>query len=84
MPKTDYSSPETQFPRLQARVQKTDDDAFWMQIWLWEKAGDERERCEIVNGKRAGSYAGITEMIYDCARAYGVIVEPDDIAINDH
>jgi hypothetical protein len=85
MPKTDYTDPEIRFPRLQARVHKTDDDAFWMQIWIWDKPGDGRggERREIVNGKRAGSYADITEMIYACARKHGVDVGPDDITIDE-
>jgi hypothetical protein len=84
MPKTDYSDPETEFPRLQARIQKTEEDAFWIQIWLWEKAGDEGNRREIMNGKRAGSFADITEMVYESARELDVIVEPDDIIVNDH
>jgi hypothetical protein len=62
MPKTDYTDLEIRFPRLQARVHKTDDDAFWMQIWIWEKPGDGRggERREIVNGKRAGIWSVVT------------------------
>jgi hypothetical protein len=85
MPKTDYTDPEIQFPRLQARVHKTDDDAFYMQIWIWDKPGDGRggERREILNGKRASSYADITEMIYACARERGVDVGPDDITIDE-
>jgi len=82
MPKTDYSDPEIEFPRLQARVQKTDEDAFWLQIWLWERPGDERNRREIVNGKRAGSFADISQMIYGCADEYGVIVCADDITVD--
>jgi hypothetical protein len=83
MPHTDYADPETVFPRLEAHVHTTDDDAFWIKIWLWEKPGDGRggERRQIMNGKRAGSYADITQMIYDCARQRNVIVEPDDIIV---
>ena len=81
MPHTDYADPETAFPRLEARVQKTDDDAFSVRIWRWEKPGDGRrgERRQIVKDKRAESYDKATQMIYDCAREEDVIVEPDDI-----
>lgn len=84
MPKTDYTDPEIRFPRLEARISKTDDDAFWIGIWIWDKPGDGRsgERREVVNGKRAGSYADMTEMVYDCARHYGVDVDPDDITVD--
>jgi hypothetical protein len=84
MPKTDYSDPEIVFPRLQARVHKTDEDAFWMQLWIWDKAGDGSggERREIMNGKRAGSFADITDMIYEIAEEHGVDVGPDDITID--
>ena len=57
-----------------------------MQIWIWERPGDGQgdERREIVNGRRAGSCADITEMIYACAREGGVDVGPDDITIDGH
>ena len=85
MPKTVYSDPEIPFPRLQARAHRTDKDAFWMQIWIWERPGDGRggERREIMNGKRADSLADIREMISDCAREHGVLAGPDDITIDD-
>jgi hypothetical protein len=86
MPKTDYTDQEISFPRLEARVHKTDDDAFHMRIWIWDRPGDgsSGERREIMNGKRAGSYADITDMIYACAREHSVAVGPDDITIDDH
>ena len=84
MPKTDYSDPETRFPRLEARVHKTDDDAFWMRLWIWDGPGDGigGERREIMNGKRAGSFADITAMIYARAKELGVTVGPDDITVD--
>jgi len=86
MPKTDYTDQEISFPRLEARVYKTDKDAFHMRIWIWDRPGDGRsgERREIMNGKRAGSFADITDMIYACAREHSVAVGPDDIIIDDH
>jgi hypothetical protein len=86
MPKTDYTDQEISFPRLEARVRKTDADAFHVRIWIWDRPGDGRsgERREIMNGKRAGSYADITDMIYTRAREHGVPVGPDDITIDDH
>jgi hypothetical protein len=42
MPATDYTDPEIPFPRLQARIQKAENDAYWITIWLWEKPGNER------------------------------------------
>ena len=79
MPATDYTDPETPFPRLQARIQKREHDAFWIKIWLWEKAGEEGRL--IVNGKRAGSIPDSHEIIREYARQYGAYVGPDDIAV---
>jgi GNAT superfamily N-acetyltransferase len=60
--------------------------AFHVRIWIWDRPGDGRsgERREIMNGKRAGSYADITDMIYTRAREHSVAVGPDDITIDDH
>jgi hypothetical protein len=84
MPKTDYSDPEVEFPRLEARVHKTDPDAFWIQLWIWDRPGDGRsgERREVMNGKRAGSFVDITEMVWGYAREHHVDVCPDDITID--
>lgn len=85
MPKTGYADPEIEFPSLQARAHRTDEDAFWLQIWVWDRPGDGRggERREIVNGKRAGALADIRQMIYDCADQHSVHVDPDDITIDE-
>lgn len=84
MPKTDYSDPEIPFPRVEGRAHRTDPDAFWLQIWIWDRAGDGRggERRQIVNGKRAGSLADIQQAIYDCASEHAVDAGPDDIQID--
>ena len=84
MPKTDYSDPEIQFPRLQAVVSKTDPDAFWIRLWLWSAPddGSGNSRQQIMNGKRAGSFADIREMIYAKAEELGVYISPDDISID--
>ena len=78
----------TKKSHFQARgsVHKTDADAFHVRIWIWDRPGDGRsgERREIMNGKRAGSYADITDMIYTRAREHSVAVGPDDITIDDH
>ncbi|MGA3309435.1 MAG: hypothetical protein ABSD08_12585 [Xanthobacteraceae bacterium] len=80
MPHTDYADPETVFPRLEARVQKVEDDAYWITIWHWKELGV-RER--VFNRKQAGSYEDAKETIVKHARELGAIVEPDDITV-DH
>jgi hypothetical protein len=80
VPHNDYTDTELEFPRLEARIQKVADDAFWITIWLWEKAGDERKRIE--NGKRAGSFEDAKEIIQQRADELGVIIEPDDITVD--
>jgi hypothetical protein len=84
MPKTDYSDPEITFPRLQARIHKTDEDAFWVTIWRWDGPGDVAgvERTQIVNGKQACSCADMPEIVYGIARKLGVNVDADDITID--
>jgi hypothetical protein len=41
MPHNDYNDPELEYPRLEARIQEieSEPDAYWLQVWLWEKAG---------------------------------------------
>lgn len=80
MPHNDYNDPEIPFPRLEARIQKVEDDAYWITIWLWEKPGTDGRK--LLNRKRAGSYADAQEVIQDCARQYGAIAEPDDIIVD--
>lgn len=77
MPHTDYADPETVFPRLEARIQKVKDDAYWVTIWLWEKLGGERR--QLVNGKRAGTYHDAHEIILEYSRRYDAEVGEDDI-----
>jgi hypothetical protein len=79
MPMTDYTDPEIPFPRLEARVQKREPDAFWITIWLWKQAGGERQR--ILNRKQAGSFADAKEIIRQCAEELGADVGPDDIFV---
>jgi hypothetical protein len=86
MPKTDYADPEIEFPRLEARIHKTDDDAFWITIWQWDGPGDGggSERRQIINRKQAGSYADMPEVVYGIAHELNVFIGPDDITINGH
>jgi hypothetical protein len=73
MPATDYTDPEIPFPRLQVRIQKLESDTYHLTIWLWERAGDDRNRRRIMNQKWSGSYPG--------AREHGADVSPDDITV---
>ena len=84
MPKTDYSDLEIPFPRLEARIHKTDDDAFWITIHRWDGPGDGTggERTQIINRKQAGSYADMPEIVYGIGRELGVHVDADDITID--
>jgi hypothetical protein len=84
MPKTDYADPETDFPRLEVRAHTTDPDAFWIQIWVWDRPGDGRngERRPIMNGKQSGSLADIRQLAYGCAAEQGVYCDSDDITID--
>jgi hypothetical protein len=79
VPMTDYTDPETSFPRLEARVQKRESDTFWITVWLWKQAGGERQK--ILNGKQAGSFADAKEIIRQCAEELGADVGPDDIFV---
>lgn len=84
MPKTDYADPEVEFPRLEVRAQRTDPDAFWIQVWVWDKPGDGRggERRQIMNGKQVGSVKDIRTLAYGCAAEQGVECGPNDITID--
>jgi len=79
MPMTDYTDPEVRFPRLEARIQKRELDAFWITIWLWNQAGGERQK--ILNGKQAGSFEDAKVIIRQCAEELGADVGPDDIFV---
>jgi hypothetical protein len=79
MPKTDYNDPEIPFPRVEARVQKLEPDAFWLTIWIWKEAGGKRET--LLNGKQAGSFADAQQLIQYYAEQHGADVGPDDIFI---
>jgi hypothetical protein len=85
MPKTDYSDPEIQFPRLEVRAQTIDDESFWLQAWVWDRAGDGRggERHQVMNSKQAGGLADIKHLAYGIAAEQGVQCGPDDITIDD-
>jgi hypothetical protein len=78
MPRTDYSDPEISFPRLDIRAIKTDDDAFHVQAWKWTKPG-QREPKPLFNGKRAGSYADVTEFLTQIGKEQGIDISPDDV-----
>lgn len=78
MPHTDYNDPEIVFPRLEARIQHVETDAYWLQIWLWEKPGVRRE---VFNRKRAGSWRDAQKIIEEHSREYGAEVGADDIFV---
>lgn len=42
MAKTDYTDPETSFPRLEASIWTIDGSTQFVDLWLWKKTGDER------------------------------------------
>ena len=76
MPHNDYNDPELDYPRLEARIQKTDNDAYWIQIWLWKEPG---KREILFNRKRAGSYPDALEIIKAAARETNADFDVDDI-----
>ena len=78
MPHNDYDDPELNFPRLQVRVVKTDDDAFHVQVWKWTRPG-QREPRPLFNGKRAGSFADVTEFIGAIGEEQKIDISPDDV-----
>lgn len=65
---TDDTDPR--FPRLQVRIRQTGPDSYWLHIWLWEKAGEERR--ELMNGTRAESMDEAQEIMRECAARHGV------------
>ena len=77
---TDYSDPETPFPRLEVRIQKRESDTYWLQIWLHEEAGGARRQIE--NGKRSGSFRDAHERVAKCAADLKAFVDADDITVN--
>jgi hypothetical protein len=76
MPATDYTDPETTFPRLEVRIQKLEADSYFLTIWLWEKVGVRRR---IMNQKWSGSYPDAHEFIRKCAKENDAEVGSDDI-----
>jgi hypothetical protein len=78
VPPTDYTDPETPFPRLEVRIQKLESDAYWVQIWLWETIGSRRQ---IMNRKGAGSFPDSHEVIQACAQKHHAEWGPDDVTI---
>ena len=79
MPHNDYNDPELDYPRLEARIQKTDGDAYWIQIWLWKEPG---KREIVLNRKRAGSYPDALEIIKVAARETNADFGVDDIIVD--
>jgi hypothetical protein len=69
MPHHDYNDPELVFPRLEARIQQIENepDAYWLQVWLWEKSGVKRE---VFNRKRAGTWRDAHEIIKALSREH--------------
>ena len=81
MPLNDYTDPEAGliFPRLQARIHPKKDGTCWIQLWLREEMGDNRE--VIFNKKIGGSWRDAYEMMFEEAKTRGVLIEPDDIEV---
>jgi hypothetical protein len=77
MPHNDYFDPELRFPRLEVRCVRTDNDAFHLQVWKWTKAA-ERESRPLFNGKRAGSFADIQELVRQLSKKHNIQVDADD------
>jgi hypothetical protein len=82
MPHNDYNDPELEYPRLEARIQEIENepDAYWLQVWLWEKAG---VRWEVFNRKRSGTWHGSHEIIKELSRKYDAEVGNDDICVGN-
>jgi hypothetical protein len=82
MPHNDYNDPELAFPRLEARIQQMENepDAYWLQVWLWEKCGVRRE---VFNRKRAGSWRDAHEIIKALSREHDAEVGADDIYVGN-
>jgi hypothetical protein len=80
MPKTDYADPEIKFPRFHVRIQKREQDAYWLTVWLYKEPGEKREM--ILNGKRAGSFADAHELVGKLALEFGAAVGADDIDVD--
>jgi hypothetical protein len=78
MPHTDYNDVENQFPRLEARIQQIEPDAYHLKIWLWQRPG---ERREIFNGKRAGSFHDAHEILQEQAEKHNAVWEADDVIV---
>jgi len=80
MPHTDYTDPEIEYPRLEARIQKIENepDAYWLQVWLWSAPG---ERQEVFNRKRAGTYHDAHEIIGELSWKHHAVVGEDDIYV---
>jgi hypothetical protein len=82
MPHNDYNDPELDFPRIEVRVVKTDDDAFHIQAWKWIAAG-QREPRPLINGKQAGSFEDIRRLIGGLSSEQGIEISPDDVVLPD-
>jgi hypothetical protein len=79
MPPTDYTDPETPFPRLEVLARKTEENMYWLNIWLHEALGKERK--VVLNGKRGGSWLDSHAIIEGTAAKHGAFVTPDDITM---
>jgi hypothetical protein len=82
MPHTDYNDPEVEFPRLEARIQKIDEESYWLTIWLWESVGIRREKT-VFNRKQAGSWKDAQQIIDEASTHFQAHVNEGDIGVGD-
>ena len=75
----DYTNPRLRYPRLEARIQKIEADACWIEIWFREKAGD--APIQVFNGKRNGLVDDAQKWVRECGTSWGAEVTLDDISI---
>ena len=67
-------------PRLEARIQFVDEDAFLVHVWRLDQASGERHL--LVNGKHAGSRKHAYAIIRECAEHEGLpLPGPEDIDV---
>jgi hypothetical protein len=81
MPKTDYTDPETSFPRLEASIWTIDGSTQLVDLWLWKKTGD--ERLQVTKSQPTAGIDGAHNLINEFKIKYGAECDPDDITVQD-
>ena len=83
MPHNDYNDPELEFPRIEVRVVKTDDDAFHVQAWKWVGPGQRDPEPVVKPGKRAGSVADVRQLLIELSKKHDIDIGADDVVWPD-